>query len=238
MPVNRKIARPLNKVRRIVEPELLDGLAANDKHALRSRRDLERINAIMGQPRMMAAALATLPADAPLVDLGGGDGRFLLSVARRLKAHSREVLIADRRDALQGNTKRDFRKLGWQVRALTGDVFDTLETIEPGTVIVANLFLHHFEDEALKRLLALAASRAGVFIACEPRRSHLALFAARRVGWIGANSVSRHDAVVSVHAGFRARELTELWPQAGWRCREGWRFPFTHMFIANKKNES
>jgi hypothetical protein len=221
-------------MRRIVQPELLDSLAANDKHALRSRRDLVRINAIMGQPRMMAGALATSPADVPLVDLGGGDGRFLLRVAQRLKTQPRQVLLADRHDALQGSTRRDFRKLGWQVRPLTGDIFDTLETIEPGAVIIANLFLHHFEDDALKRLLALAASRAGAFIACEPRRSHFALFAARRVGWIGANAVSRHDAVVSVRAGFRGKDLTRLWPQTGWRCREGARFPFTHMFIAVK----
>jgi len=219
---------------RIVEPELLDTLPATDSAAIRSRRDLVRINAIMGQHRMMAAALAAAPADVPLVDLGGGDGRFFLSVARRLKSEPRELLIADRQTILQPATLEQFTKLGWRVRPLPGDIFETIPTIPAGAVITANLFLHHFENEALSRFLAMTAARAGLFIACEPRRSSFALFAAKQLRWIGANAVTRHDAVVSVRAGFNGRELTALWPQTGWTCREGPRFAFTHMFVAHK----
>ncbi len=102
-------------------------------------------------------------------------------------------------------------------------------------LIVANLFLHHFEAAPLAGLLAAAAARGDRFLACEPRRSRLALAASRLVGVIGANAVTREDAVLSVHAGFRGDEIGALWPRdAGWRldeCPAGW---FSHCFVAER----
>ena len=42
---------------RRVEPELLDELPASDPRAVRSRQDLRRVNAWMGNARIMARAL-------------------------------------------------------------------------------------------------------------------------------------------------------------------------------------
>ena len=50
------------------------------------------------------------------------------------------------------------------------------------------------------------------FFACEPRRAPLALVGSHLVGALGANAVTREDAVLSVHAGFRDDELSRLWP--------------------------
>jgi hypothetical protein len=47
--------------------------------------------------------------------------------------------------------------------------------------------------------------------------------------------VTRHDAAISVRAGFRDRELSELWPdQAGWRLSEAPAPPFGHLFVARR----
>jgi hypothetical protein len=101
--------------------------------------------------------------------------------------------------------------------------------------IVANLFLHHLDSGSLRRLLALAAVRAPLFIACEPRRSAPALWASRLVGLIGCNDVTRHDAVISVRAGFAGRELSALWPaDGGWFLIEKAAPPFSHVFVARR----
>jgi hypothetical protein len=85
----------------------------------------------------------------------------------------------------------------------------------------------------LSRLLALAAARTDVFAACEPRRAQLPLAFSRMVGFIGCNSVTRHDAVVSVRAGFAGNELSALWPtRPEWRLRERGAGFFTHTFLA------
>jgi hypothetical protein len=220
---------------RILVPEILDGLAADDPRAVRSRRDLARINAVMRQSAIMAKALARFPAPKVLADLGGGDGRFLLSVARRLAKRwpGVSVLICDQADIVSDETRAAFTKLGWNCDNRTGDIFERLPHAD---VMMANLFLHHFDDARLARLLELAAANAAAFAACEPRRSRIAMLGAYMVWALGANDVTRHDAAASVRAGFRDLELAALWPSDGarrWRLTEQAFFPFTHVFTAH-----
>jgi hypothetical protein len=220
---------------RIVTPEILDFLDAGDPRAVRSRRDLARINGVMRQSAIMAKALSDLPAPKLLADLGGGDGRFLLSVARRLAKRWPGVraVIADRQNIVTTQTREGFTALGWQCDVAQGDIFHTLPQLTPD-IVIANLFLHHFEDTALADLLALAAAHSKAFVACEPRRSRFALLGAHLVGVLGANDVTRHDAVVSVRAGFRGEELSSHWPRGQvWSLDERAAFPFTHLFGAH-----
>jgi hypothetical protein len=220
---------------RALTPEILDFLSPGDPRAIHSRRDLLRINAVMRQGAVMAKLLADFPTPKLLVDLGGGDGRFMLGVAKRLAKRWQgvTVMIADRQPIVSAETRAQFAREGWRCENLTGDVFDTLPLVRPD-IVSANLFLHHLDTQALARLFALAAARAQGFVACEPRRSAFALIGARLVGVLGANDVTRHDAVASVQAGFRARELSALWPKdSAWRLRERGAFPFTHAFTAH-----
>jgi O-methyltransferase domain len=221
---------------RLLTPEILDFLAPDDPRALRSRRDLARINGLMRQGAIMAKTLAAFPAPRLLADLGGGDGRFLLGVARRVAKHWPGVraVIADRQDIVSAQTRAGFETLGWSCEVLRGDIFETLPRLSPD-IVTANLFLHHLDDAALAALLALVASTLPKgFAACEPRRSGFALLGSRLVGVIGANDVTRHDAVASVRAGFTGHDLSALWPKDDrWALSEYGAFPFTHVFTAH-----
>lgn len=231
-------AFPLQERR--VDPEWLDELPPDDPQAIGSRRDLRRLNWMMDHAGILARLLAESPtAPRKLVELGAGDGTFSLRVARRLAPRWREVRVTlvDRQALLSAGTRDSFRRLGWTVEAVEADVFDWLREARPGAaeVIVANLFLHHFTAEKLANLLALAAGRARLFAACEPRRGGLALAAARLLGLIGCNAVTRHDAVVSVRAGFAGRELSALWPGGdGWQTTERRAGLFSHAFSATR----
>src|SRR3954468_17710694 len=127
---------------RALVPEILDFLEPGDPRALRSRRDLARINPVMRQGAIMAKALADFPAPKLLVDLGGGDGRFLLRVARRLAKRwpGATALIADRQDIVSAETRSQFAGLGWSCEVTRGDIFDTLPQLSPD-IVIANLFL-------------------------------------------------------------------------------------------------
>ena len=53
---------------------------------------------------------------------------------------------------------------------------------------------------------------------------------------LGCNDVSRHDAVVSVRAGFNGAELSALWPDPSrWELHEDGPWLFTHRFVARRK---
>ena len=184
----------------------------------------------------MARSLTAYAPPRVLVDLGSGDGLFILSVAKQLAPRWRgvRVLIADQRDLIRGETRDRFTALGWSCESLVGDVFDGLARVNGKIdIVTANLFLHHFDSIALARLLMAVKERSMGFVACEPRRSIAALIAGKSVFALGCNDVTRHDAVASVRAGFRGKELSALWPQdESWSLNERGALPFSHVFTA------
>ncbi|HEU5125027.1 MAG TPA: hypothetical protein VFW05_13310 [Verrucomicrobiae bacterium] len=228
---------------RIVQPELLDILPPNDPKALGSRQDLLRLNRIMGHVKIIAQQLDTLPAAKPfqLIDLGGSDGAFLLEVAEKLGRRNPAALVQatlmDRSPVMPPDMIERFAKLNWQLRSVTADALDFLrDAFAEVDVMIVNLLLHQFDDEALRELLALASQRTRRFIAVEPERGGVPGFLSGLIGLIGCNSVTRHDARVSVEAGFCGHELTAFWPRGPhWEIEEhrvGW---VNHLFIAQKK---
>ncbi len=223
---------------RRVEPEWLDQLSALDPRAVRSRRDLHRINAIMNNARIVASELrkACPGGIASLAEIGAGDGGLASTLPRRLRFGGPvELTLVDQQAVVPARTLEELAAHGWRATSVRADVFEWLRRPASGRLdaMVANLFLHHFDPARLGALLALVAQRTRVFVASEPRRSAFALAGARLSGLIGCNDVSRHDAVVSVRAGFREFELSALWPKGGgWTLREGARGPFSHCFVA------
>jgi hypothetical protein len=225
---------------RCIEPELLDVLPEYDPRAMRARRDLRRVNAWMGQARIMQRLLLRHARGTPrtILELGGGDGTFMLTVARRLAWRDVTLLLLDRQDLVSPGTRAALRALGWTIEPIIGDVFDLLR--QPigrrVGVVTANLFLHHFAAEQLTWLAERAARLAPLFVATEPQRAAWPLFASHMLWAIGCNAVSRHDAVTSVRAGFRCTELSDLWPrQQDWALHEHAAGLFTHCFVARRR---
>lgn len=233
---------------RVVSHEILDGLAPDDPQAMRSRRDLFRVNRIMGTPGMLLRALRPILARYPVrepvrvLELGAGDGRLMLSLARR--AHhvwpAIDLTFLDRQPLIDAATCAQFGRLGWVARSLIRDVLDWVSApAQSGTagrwdVIVTNLFLHHFDEQQLPALMAAIAVRCDAFLACEPRRALLPLAGSHLMGFIGANAITRHDAVLSVRAGFHGQELSSIWPggRAEWLLLEREAGLFSHVFQA------
>ncbi|HTV42107.1 MAG TPA: class I SAM-dependent methyltransferase [Candidatus Sulfotelmatobacter sp.] len=229
---------------RAVEPELLDELPPNDPRALRSRRDLRLLNLGMGHPPIMARALLEhlRGRNAPrIVELGAGDGHFLLSVANRLRQQwpSAEVTLVDRLDSFDPEIKARFNDLGWHVHTEIKTATEWLRQASAGgaDAIVFNLFLHQFRDEELTEMLGLAARTTNLLVALEPRRSWLAKLSGRLLWVIGCGPVTRHDAEISVRAGFCGNELCAIWPnKIDWSLIERPAGLFSHLFIARRAN--
>jgi hypothetical protein len=254
-------------MKRIVEPEWLDELPPDDPQAVRSRRDLRRLNTWMCNHAIMVRALqTTVNGQTPkqITELGAGDGDFLLRVARRLSSfgvpsrtspdgpnrpavggtglratgawNEVNVTLLDRQKIVTPQTLAAFASLGWRAEAVVADVFDWPQTPAPAEIVVANEILHHFDDARLAGLFRVIASHARLFIAIEPRRAPWPLFCSRLLWAIGCNSVTRHDATVSVRAGFVREELSALWPdKRNWQLTEQRASLFSHLFIARKR---
>ena len=241
---------------RLVRAETLDDLPATDANAIRSRFDLQRIHRIMGTRSIVCSAVdgwAPRLDARPLrvLELGAGDGTLMLGVAQALRtplAHV-ELTLLDRQALVEAKTVSGYAKLGWSVEIEVTDVSNWIRERLTGRVewghsrwdmIIANLFIHHFEGPQLLGLLHAISVSCDRFFACEPRRSRVALAASHLVGAIGANAVTRNDAVLSVHAGFRDGEMSEIWPAFArdWILRENSAGMFSHCFAAHRSRLS
>ena len=228
---------------RRTEPELLDGLAAEDPRAQRSRNDLRRLHRAMATLSIVRRALDRGTAEfrpRSLLELGAGDGSLILRLAQRRAARWPDVSVTllDRLNLVAPQTLDGLRQVGWTPCVVAMDVFDWLAKPDDTRwdIVFANLFMHHFSSVELAHLLGELAARTRVFLCCEPRRAALPLAGSHLVGLLGAGPVTRRDAVSSVRAGFRAQELSNLWPDSkDWVLDEYASGLFSHCFLAIRK---
>ncbi|MGA2029673.1 MAG: methyltransferase domain-containing protein [Verrucomicrobiota bacterium] len=226
-------------MKRVVESEFLDTLPPDDPRALRSRRDLRRVNSWMGNVAIIAKVLQQNFPGVPkqITELGAGDGNFLLRVARKMAPQWLDVTatLLDCKESVSAETLVAFAKFGWHSKFVVADVFDWAQTQNSCEIVVANLFLHHFEDARLTELLRAVSRRATLFIAVEPHRFRFAFPCAQMLRLIGCSKITRHDAAASIRAGFVRKEISALWPDnKSWRLTERRAGLFSHLFVAQK----
>ena len=222
-------------MKRIVQPEILDTLPPDDLRALRSRRDLRRVNSWMGNAGIMAKVLKENFSATPkqIIELGAGDGNFLLQVAQKINLPDVNAMLLDRQKNVSAETLAAFSKLGWRAQAVVADVFDRPQT--ETEIVIANLFIHHFEEAELKKLFCAIAERAKLFVAVEPHRFHFPFPCAQMLRFIGCGKITRHDAETSIAAGFVRKEISALWPdKQNWQLTERRAGLFSHLFVAKK----
>lgn len=235
---------------RTVLPETLDSLSEDDPSAMRSRRDLRRVHRTMGTAAILLRAMREMSeargGDAPIrmLELGAGDGSLMLGVAEALAEEwpRVELTLLDRQSLVERRTIDAYARAGWTAAPAVVDVNDWARAAadplqQDGARwdwAVVNLFLHHFAVPQLGVLMRAVAGRTDRFLACEPRRDWFTLAGSHLVGAIGANAVTRQDAVLSVHAGFAGQELTALWPSQNptWQLHEHRVGLFSHCFRA------
>jgi 2-polyprenyl-3-methyl-5-hydroxy-6-metoxy-1,4-benzoquinol methylase len=181
---------------RACRPELLDTLPPAAREAQQSRRDLRRLNALMGNFAWFERVLADHAAPRePVLELGAGGGELGARLARR-----HPVLAA---------VDRAPRPAAWPTSASWHQA-DLMEFARWADypVVIGNLIFHHLDDAALRALGQRLDRHARLVIANEPHRD-LATHAWFRLACvvIGANAVTRHDGRASIDAGFRDDEL-------------------------------
>ena len=123
-----------------IEPEWLDALPPGDPRAMRSRRDLRRINALMMNSTLVARELRRVfPGQPPraIAEIGAGDGTFMLRVAEKLSSQWRavNVVLLDQQSLVTPATSGKFVAMGWRAQAVAA-VFAHL-AMRPAAAAVA-----------------------------------------------------------------------------------------------------
>jgi 2-polyprenyl-3-methyl-5-hydroxy-6-metoxy-1,4-benzoquinol methylase len=194
-------------------------------------RTVSALNHALSRLRLAAQPMSIL-------ELGAGDGSLLLRLAAAVRPRwpGVKLTLLDRQHIVNSETVESYRWHGWEVTTVCEDalVWARQSAHQRYDLTVAMLFLHHFKEPELRELLRGVVSQSRAFIAIEPRREMLAKAGSRLVGLLGANAVTREDAVKSVDAGFTGDEITTAWPATDkrWWTQEFRVLPFSHGFIA------
>jgi len=184
---------------RHLEPELLDSLAPDHPDALKSRRDLRVINQLMGNARWFHSTLAShLRPDERVLELGAGAGEL----SQRLRSVAPHVDGIDRLPP-PATWPAEARWHQSDIASFTG--------WNEYPVVIGNLILHHFSDDALRKLGAGISPHARLLVFSEPTRKRFTQRAWSIIAPLaGANRVTCHDGYVSIAAGFYADELAHM----------------------------
>ena len=189
-------------MQRSVQPEILDGLPVCNLDAVASRRDLVKINYLMGNFRWVRRQIrrSKLAKQDRLLEIGAGDGTLAKKLFHALDAVDYHALD-------QCGPPEDWpNDTQWH----SADLLQ-FNGYSDYTHLLANLVLHHFTAVELSQLGArVRESGIRCIIACEPCRRSVHKHQLRAGKWIGFNYVTLNDGCVSVDAGFRADELPEL----------------------------
>ncbi len=180
-----------------MKPEILDSLDANDPAAIRSRKDLRRINWFMRGEAWILQKLASVENLSKVVEIGAGDGYLATKIKKQFP--DVEVIAIDLIDRPEG-VSADVK---WRSEdVIKSDCFDS------DTVVIANLFIHHLDNEDLYNL-GEKISDCRAIIMAEPHRYWFSKLLGYLIFPI-VNHVTRHDMILSIDAGFRFGELAGL----------------------------
>ena len=211
---------------RCVQPELLDSLPPFHPDAIRSRRDLRLINGIMGNFRWLRRQLRQhLRPQDRVLELGAGDGTLSRSLLTRGIARPDQLLALDLHP----------QPLDWPATAtwLQQDLFSA--PFPDAEIVIANLFLHHFEEPQLARIGSLLSPRTRLLLLSEPERRRRYLWSSPLLHYVfRLNHVTRFDMRVSIQAGFRGSELIDALQLTSWRTQQIHSFFGAHRVIASR----
>lgn len=193
---------------RSLQSELLDSLPPEHPDARHSRRDLRLINRLVGNHRWIGRRLPPLLRECERVlEVGAGTGELGAHLAAR-------GLPIDGLDLCPRPSDWPAPR-HWHVADLR-----TFAGFSDYAAVVGNLIFHHFSNTELRALGATLRRHARIIVACEPARRRVSQMLLRTLGPVfRANRVTRHDAHVSIAAGFRGDELPHALglTGAGWK---------------------
>jgi 2-polyprenyl-3-methyl-5-hydroxy-6-metoxy-1,4-benzoquinol methylase len=185
-----------NLTDRILEEEVIDHVDASEPHALRSRRDLRIIDALLGNSRWIERAIRTLKVDS-IVELGAGDGHL----SRKLSRIYPQARITGL-DLVQ--TPNDWKHpLHW----IQGDLLKTIGETS-AQICIGSLVLHHFDREELTEL-GNHLQRFSMLVFSEPHR-HVQPLTGSYLLRPFMGKIVRHDMPASIRAGFKKGEIPEF----------------------------
>jgi ubiquinone/menaquinone biosynthesis C-methylase UbiE len=227
--------------RRSAEPEIIDDMTLDRETTASVLRELAVINRYLGGYSTTLGAVEDLAGSgaAPLrvldVGAGGGDMARALVGWGRARARRVEVVSVDLSFSAVVYARERLADLP-EASVVQADVLALPFADGAFDVAICALFLHHFEQPAVARILTALdrASRLGVVVNDLHRHplAYAGIWLLTRL--FPASAIVRNDGPLSVLRAFRRADFGELARMTGLRLEARWRWAFRWRVLVRK----
>jgi 2-polyprenyl-3-methyl-5-hydroxy-6-metoxy-1,4-benzoquinol methylase len=204
------------------ENEWMDNPNADITDLQGAFKDIERVNRFLGGKNAMKSLLTSavknevIQSKHHIIDMGSAGGDLSFFIANELAPLQINVTGIDLNDYAQTYANQHFSHNN--LNFVCANVWD--EKIYPARpfVIITALFLHHFTDNEIIRLLNFwKETKADAIIINDLHRTPLAYYGFRTLSaLLNFSPMATFDGAVSVLSGFKQRELLRLINATGW----------------------
>ncbi|MGB5315933.1 MAG: methyltransferase domain-containing protein [Robiginitalea sp.] len=225
-------------------PELMDDLELPKNELEAALADLKMVNTLLGGHAVgMAGLKPFLSREIPchILDIGCGDGEFLRHLHKYCSKKGFKVRLTgwDRNsESLEWGSSQN--KDGMDIQYEVRDIMEFPQLPEGEFVIICNLFMHHFTDEQIHRMLSYwSDSKCKAIVINDLDRNPLAYYLFRLFGVIFMKSkIAIHDGLISILRGFRNSELKQFSLSMGVTTHQiQWKWAFRYLWILHLKEK-
>ncbi|MBR9915469.1 MAG: methyltransferase domain-containing protein [Algicola sp.] len=234
----------VNTTYRSNKEEIMDDLNYHGPVLHDALDKLAKINRWLGGNQVTMNGLKILlknhPKELPvtIVDVGCGSGDILREIAKYGKRHGYQfqLLGIDANPYTVAYAKRQseaFDTITFETIDVFSEDFNALQY----DVVLATLFLHHFDKEALIYLLSPVVKKAKIGVVINDLHRHkLAYYLFKLLCITIKNRTIIEDGLTSVLRGFKRKELEEISQNLDADFQIKWKWAFRFQWILKPKN--
>ncbi|TPV34862.1 methyltransferase domain-containing protein [Paucihalobacter ruber] len=221
------------------EIELMDDFKLEGETLRDTLNKLGNINKWLGGNCITVNGVANLLIDKPkdqiyhIIDLGCGHGDMLRLIAKWAKknGYRLELLGVDANlDAV--NYANELSINHPNISFLCEDVFSEAFKNMNCDIMLATLFLHHFKDEEIIKLLEIFQQNTTIGIVINDlQRSKLAYLLFQGLGLFISNKMVKEDGLTSIKRAFKKDELVRFSNRLQLKSQIKWRWAFRYQWI-------
>lgn len=203
---------------------------------------LGNINKWLGGNRVTLDGIKQLLKNQPkdktytILDLGCGHGDVLRLVAdfgRKNNYNFKCIGIDANQDAIDyaDELSINYPELSFRNEDVFSETFQELDY----DIVLTTLFLHHFKDEDIKKLLSNFSNKATLGIVVNDlQRSEVAYGLFKLLGLTISNNMIKQDGLTSILRAFKKEDLVKISKELNLKSKIHWKWAFRYQWLITK----
>lgn len=226
------------------EKEIMDDLEMDDPILLSTLDNISKINQKLGGNKVTIDGVLELihsnksshKSAIKILDVGCGNGAILRSIALACKSENIEVkLIGIDANQTTINYAIEQSKGFSNISYLKQDVFSNAIQEIDFDIATATLFLHHFNDKEIEKILQNLCSNATYgLVINDLHRSKLAYFLFKSISLFIKNKMVKNDGAISILRAFKRKDLSTFSQELKLTSTIRWKWAFRYQWIITK----